>query len=81
MKLKLPTRPSIAAGAVLLGAAGSLVGIQSTSAAIASEEIAYQGSRAVLRRGFTIEEELFRTKWGWVSYYQVQRILYGESSE
>lgn len=40
-----------------------------------TSETAYQENPVSRRRGFTYEEELFRTKWGWTAHDQVQQIL------
>ena len=35
----------------------------------------------VATAGFTYEQELFRTKWGWAAYDQVQKVLREETSD
>ena len=38
-------------------------------------------SHAIAYRGFTHEEELFRTKWGWAAFDQVQKTLREDADE
>jgi hypothetical protein len=52
-----------------------------TPVATQPEETASYQRRPVMHRGFTYEEEIFRTKWGWAAYDQVQKVLREESSE
>jgi hypothetical protein len=39
------------------------------------------GPHLVGTSGFTYEQELFRTKWGWAAYDQVQKVLREETSD
>lgn len=39
------------------------------------------GPHLIENTGFTYEQELFRTKWGWAAYDQIQKVLREETSE